>query len=42
MGKATTAEDTDVIPTTTETLSDDNDINCNTSISIKEKCYLSY
>ena len=40
--KTITIEDTDVIPTTTETLSDDNDINCNTSISIKEKCYLSY
>ena len=34
--KTITIEDTDVIPTTTETLSDDNDINCNTSISIKE------
>lgn len=34
MGKATTAEDTDVIPTTTETSSSDNIINCSTSTCI--------
>ena len=34
MGKVTTAEDTDVIPATTETSSDDNNINCSTSTCI--------
>ena len=37
MGKTTTIEDTDVIPATTETSSDDNIINCNTSTCIKDK-----
>ena len=37
MEKTKTIVDTDVIPATTETPSDDNIINCNTSTSIKEK-----
>ena len=37
MRKTTTIEDTDVIPATTETSSDDNIINCNTSTYIKDK-----
>ena len=37
MGKTTTIEDIDVIPATTETQSDDNNINCNISICIKDK-----
>ena len=37
MGKTTTIVDTDVIPATTETPSDDNIINCNTSTCIKDK-----
>ena len=37
MEKTTTIEDTDVIPATTETSSDDNIINCNTSTCIKDK-----
>ena len=37
MGKTTTIVDTDVIPATTETPSDDNIINCNTATCIKDK-----
>ena len=37
MGKTTTIEDTDVIPATSETSSDDNIINCNISTCIKDK-----
>ena len=37
MGKTTTIVDTDVIPATTETSSDDNIINCNTLTCIKDK-----